>query len=278
MRRSVANCGVRYAGSSIHSRARYERRAPSVTPTSIPLDDGFDAATTEVPTEWTVGEGHRDYEESVTGYQNFVREMERKLSREHEYFETAYPSPVPPHAGPSTHYNMNFDASMNQKVNGKANARTQTKPRERAVDRDNASGMNGRGHGARRRESLGRATSPENVRRVSGRKGLVELVEHRVMEDTPQRTISLWRERVAQSDTETPPGCDDQRSVANSHAHRRMSSYESREGRAISGEKNGQVSAKSNARKDAAISRPRKISYERSEVRGPILGVKYSLV
>ena len=40
---------------------------------------------------------------------------------------------------------------------------------------------------------------PENARQVSGKKGQIELVEQRILEDSPARTISLWRERVAQS-------------------------------------------------------------------------------
>ncbi|KAJ8483386.1 hypothetical protein ONZ51_g4732 [Trametes cubensis] len=40
---------------------------------------------------------------------------------------------------------------------------------------------------------------PENARQVSGKKGRLELVEQRVLEDSATRTISLWRERVAAS-------------------------------------------------------------------------------
>ena len=66
---------------------------------------------------------------------------------------------------------------------------------------------------------------PENARQVSGKKGLIELVEQRVLEDTPARTISLWRERVAQSsvngdlvDGATGTNNPDAQSEANSHA------------------------------------------------------------
>ncbi|OCH91608.1 hypothetical protein OBBRIDRAFT_886830 [Obba rivulosa] len=250
-------------GSGYHSLAAYgARRAarnPPAPPTSIPLDDAFDAVTTEVPTEWTAGDGHRDYEESVTGYQNFVREMERKLSREHEYFETAYPSPVPP---PRV-------STSAQKVKEKA--------REKENARVRGSVVEGSIH---RRASVGHAASPEIVRRVSGRKGLIELVEHKVMEDNSERTISLWRERVAQSSAESP-FADDQRSVANSHAHRRMSSYDSRDRRGPSDKtRKGEVVARSNVRKDATVCKPNKHSYERSEYmvtyRQPVQGNSYS--
>ena len=52
------------------------------------LDDRFDAMTTEVPTEfpseWNEEDRNRhgvrrDYEESISGYRNYVTEMERML-------------------------------------------------------------------------------------------------------------------------------------------------------------------------------------------------------
>jgi len=60
-----------------------------------------------------------------------------------------------------------------------------------------------------------------DTRKVHGKKASMELVEHRIMEDGPQRTVSLWRERVARS-TGGSIVDDDARSDANSHAHRRM--------------------------------------------------------
>ena len=75
--------------------------------------------------------------------------------------------------------------------------------------------------------------SIDNVRQVSGRRASMELVEHRVMEDGPQRTISLWREKVAQSSLggSGSRGEDEGRSEVGSHSHghshRRMPSGES---------------------------------------------------
>ena len=69
------------------------------------------------------------------------------------------------------------------------------------------------------------APPPENARKVSGKRGHLELVEQRVLEDSPARTISLWRERVAQSsvngdlvDGATGTNNPDAQSEANSHA------------------------------------------------------------
>ncbi|KAI0826931.1 hypothetical protein BC628DRAFT_231679 [Trametes gibbosa] len=108
--------------SQPHSLARSEyaaRRSPHVypyrashvppaPPTSIPLDDNFDAPTTAAPSEWGAptrsgrnngregegsaerggsggsGDGHPEYDESVTGYQNYVVEMERMLEGQME--------------------------------------------------------------------------------------------------------------------------------------------------------------------------------------------------
>ena len=95
--------------------------------------------------------------------------------------------------------------------------------------------------------------SVDNSRQVSGRRASMELVEHRVMEDGPQRTISLWREKVAQSGSMggSRVGVDDEmKSEVSSPSHRRIPSGESYGSR----------------RTGEEYSRSRGDSYERSEV------------
>ena len=80
-----------------------------------------------------------------------------------------------------------------------------------------------------RRQGAASYASGENVRHVTGRRGRVELVEHKIMEDGPERTISLWRERVAQSgDGSSRYGDESNRaeSAAFARGHRRVVSAE----------------------------------------------------
>ena len=69
-------------GQRAHARRSSQAYVPlsPAPPTSIPLDDNFDAPTTEVPTEWAIGDPHPEYDESVSGYRNYVTEMERMLA------------------------------------------------------------------------------------------------------------------------------------------------------------------------------------------------------
>ena len=83
------------AGGPARRSSHVYRTSPPAPPTSIPIDDNFDAYTTEVPTEWVVGDHEHDREhdqdcaeydrdESVSGYRNYVQEMERMLSGQME--------------------------------------------------------------------------------------------------------------------------------------------------------------------------------------------------
>ena len=108
---------------------------------------------------------------------------------------------------------------------------------------------------------------PNNARKVSGRKGRVELVEQKVVEDGPDRTISLWRERVAHSSNGSRIA-DDIQSEADSHSHRRIHSGDSQKRRTVS---DGQIKnynpvEKGAGRRGMEISRTGRASYERSEV------------
>lgn len=120
---------------------------------STGLTDGFDAPT-EAPTEWNTGvdgvEG-RDYEISVSGYRNYVHEMERMLDEQADSVRSL--------------------------------------PRRRR-----ASGSDSGGARARQR-SLRSYASKDDVRRP-------DVVQSRTAGEGPSRSISLWRERVAQSSTE----------------------------------------------------------------------------
>ncbi|KAH9949799.1 hypothetical protein B0H21DRAFT_687736 [Amylocystis lapponica] len=208
-------------------------RRPPAPPTSIPLDDSFDAVTTEVPTEWRAGEiVHRDYEESISGYRNYVAEMERKLSG--EYDDT----------GAVRRYNLNPGAPGRERT-------------------ESASGRGSRGAG---RKSVGDVPIVENARQVSGRKGRIELVEQKVMEDNPQRTISLWRERVAQGSGGSSQS-DGQHSETDSHAHRRTPSGDSHLRRMMSDGKADAASSAVHGGSTRAAEGPKsgKVSYERSE-------------
>ncbi|KAI0632265.1 hypothetical protein C8Q77DRAFT_1158915 [Trametes polyzona] len=345
--RSASNAQSQYAPRQPqppHARAppsEYTFRAP----TSIPLDDNFDAPTTAAPTEWgrfspsppppqtqthsrparsaqpghragpvevpgpgpghRAGDGHPEYDESVTGYENYVVEMElmlegqmegaaraqerireavrererelqleRQRQQEHDrmWERLDPPPPPPPHPPPHSHSRARHrrksvtsaSASVNMHMNVNTNAanmaavgrRTGTSPVAlRRIDTTAGTGT-GSTSGrrslapmspppAKARQQPEPAPPPENTRQVSGKKGRLELVEQRVLEDTATRTISLWRERVAASsvggggggestvDAPAPGsrtelregGADgDGRSEVGSHIHRRVPS------------------------------------------------------
>ncbi|KAI0657278.1 hypothetical protein C8Q70DRAFT_1055812 [Cubamyces menziesii] len=228
--------------------------APPAPPTSIPLDDNFDAATTEVPTEWALhsrtrqGDGHPEYDESVTGYQNYVVEMERMLEGQMESAARAQERTREAFNDVGRERERGHERIPEKKDRDRSR-RMSTSPAtlrriETSIVEESVRSSSRAGHGGRR--SLGSHARaplspplptppppPENARQVSGKKGRLELVEQRVLEDSATRTISLWRERVAASsaggdsnvdsrEREQPNG--DGRSEVGSHMHRRMPS------------------------------------------------------
>ncbi|CCL99727.1 uncharacterized protein FIBRA_01749 [Fibroporia radiculosa] len=211
-------------------------RHPPPAPTSIALDDTFDAMTTEAPTDWDVGFVRReqDYEESVTGYQNYVNEMERKLGAEEDLRAAERKPPVEA-------------AHPNRNING---------------------GESGRGArtGSGRR-SLGSQDMPVNGRKVSDKRGKLELVESRIMEDGPSRTISLWRERVADSSAGSTPTDDGARSRENIHLHAKAPPNDSHPRWTVSDGQTKSSSVESKPRRGSVLTMVKtgKSSYERSE-------------
>ncbi|THH29229.1 hypothetical protein EUX98_g4975 [Antrodiella citrinella] len=190
-----------YLGNATDMNYVYQSsRRPPPPPTSVALDDRFDAMTTEVPTEFPAewhddrerGPRH-DYEESVSGYRNYVTEMERMLGGE-------------------------VDLQVTSRRDSTASVTT------RRVRRNSPEALRSPG---RSKLGMGQFGSMDNVRQVSGRRASMELVEHHVMEDGPQRTISLWREKVAQSSLSGSKADDDVRSEVGNHVHRRVPSGES---------------------------------------------------
>ncbi|KAI0357602.1 hypothetical protein OH77DRAFT_1422481 [Trametes cingulata] len=260
------------APSSLHDRAArrsshaypYPYRsahAPPAPPTSIPLDDNFDAPTTEAPTEWALrshveGDGHPEYEESVTGYQNYVVEMERMLEGQMESAARAQERM----RQAIREREREREAGGEQQGHASSRQRkTSMSPTLRRIDTSinesahggssRPSGGHHKGHGSHlhTRSQMSPAPvpvspPPENARQVSGKKGRLELVEQRVLEDSAARTISLWRERVAASSAggsrcgdsnvggaekeagRRNGGGGDGRSEAGSHVHRRVPS------------------------------------------------------
>lgn len=187
---------------SLHQGRNYSgiprsMRRPPRPPTSIALDDNFDAVTTEAPTEWNVQYRELEYEESISGYQNYVNEIERKMSNEDELHRQEICERRP---APLSSARTNGYVYRNENDSG-----------------SKAGGRNGR-------KSLGGGESPQNARKVSGRKGKIEVFEERVMHDGPERTISLWRERVAESSRGGSRTGGDESSVADSHIRRRTPS------------------------------------------------------
>ena len=125
-----------------------------------------------------------------------------------------------------------------------------------------------------RRPGLGSYASLDNVRHVSGRRGRVELVEHKIMEDGPERTISLWRERVAQSgDGSSRYGDVSARGESvHGRGHRRVISaeeyYGGRPDTRYAGGSRGQGQSSTNyiPRKSKEVPRDSHGDYERTEV------------
>ncbi|PCH39806.1 hypothetical protein WOLCODRAFT_161881 [Wolfiporia cocos MD-104 SS10] len=206
------------------------------TPSSVSaLDTNFDAMTTEAPTDWGSGVDRRQgngYEESVSGYQNYVKEMERKILVEDGY--------EPSDAQPSA-------SSVRQ-------------PTQNAYRSERSGGS--RVEGSRR--SVSRAETPLNARIVSGRQGRMELVEHSVREEGPNRTISMWRERVADSSSGSDGNEDGSRNASDSNAsQRRVASDNSRlRRRAMT---IGPGSLKGSGSGVSVPARGGKVSWERSE-------------
>ncbi|KZT65825.1 hypothetical protein DAEQUDRAFT_496379 [Daedalea quercina L-15889] len=201
--------GASDAEFSLHQGRNYgvlpcSTRRPTRPPTSIALDDNFDAVTTEVPTEWNGHYRELEYEESISGYQNYVNEIERKMSSEDELHrqEISERKPAALSSARSNGYIYRNESDVGSKGGGK-----------------------GGGRGGRK--ILGGAETPQNGRRVTGRKGRIEVFEEKVMQDGPDRTISIWRERVAESSRAGSRMEDDVHSVAKSHVHRRKPSTQS---------------------------------------------------
>ncbi|KAI0786198.1 hypothetical protein C8Q75DRAFT_772619 [Abortiporus biennis] len=199
--------------SQASSRSKYR---PTSTSTSVAMDDRFDAVTTEVPTEWgnITGETNspnakKDYEESITGYQNYVNEMERMLGGEVDLQVTSIRGSSDQHVG-----SPNVGRRLIPKQSHESGSRL---GHTRGASGGGGGGGSMMSHSSSRR-NLGAYASMENIRQVSGRKASIELVEHKIMEDGPSRTISLWRERVAQSGVERED--EIQPDFTGSHVHR----------------------------------------------------------
>lgn len=230
------------------------RRRPSqLSPPSVGgVTDNFDTPTTEAQTDWNTtgieGVEGRDYSVSVSGYRNYVNEMERMLGGEVD----VHLDSVPPARHGAEH--------------SKRRDREVRYPPESVHDTDpSVSG---------RRPGLGSYASLDNVRHVSGRRGKVELVEHKIMEDGPERTISLWRERVAASgDGSSRYGDVSVRGESvHGRGHRRVISAEEYYGgrpdtRYIGGSRGqGQSSVNYIPRKSKELPREGNGDYERTEV------------
>lgn len=189
-------------------------------------------------TEFNARSENRSYEESVTGYQNYVNEMERMLSGQIDLQSAHASSPT----------NIGLRRANSQSVAsdlGKA-----TKP---LVPR----------------RSLGGRATPNNARKVSGKRGAIELVEQKVMEDGPQRTISLWRERVAQSSVEDEEMRDEVNygsHLNGSPTHRKVSSGDSRNRRVVDNGESVHAMDHMDEMVGPAQNNPKDMAYERSEV------------
>ncbi|KAH9912849.1 uncharacterized protein BXZ73DRAFT_107186 [Epithele typhae] len=213
------------------------------TTLTIPLDDNFDATRPRSrPKDYVP-----DREESVSGYRNYVSEMERMIAagtgqrdtvaraQERQYqlqgpgqrARGHHPPPSPPL------HRLKRSTSTSVADSGALRADENDGRRARggwgAADKRRAASGGGSGaFSPLSRQAPYAPTSlpspPENARRVSGTRGHVELVEQRVIEDSPARTITLWRERVAQSsvDGSVLGAMDvDERGETESHAHYR---------------------------------------------------------
>ena len=233
---------------SLHQGRNYSgvprsMRRPPRAPTSIALDDNFDAVTTEVPTEWNAPYREIEYEESISGYQNYVHEIERKMSSEDELHrqEIRERRPALMSSARTNSYVYRNESELGAKAGGRS-----------------------------ARKSVGGGEALQNARKVSGRRGKIEVFEEKVLHDGPERTISLWRERVAESSRGGSRMDGDERSIADSHAHRRTPSTPSLR-RVVSDGPTGNGSHASLARShrgpELHSQKTSKATYERSEVR-----------
>ena len=170
-------------------RRRPTHPPPPQTDGAATDDDAFDAPTTEAQTDWNTtgieGVEGRDYSVSVSGYRNYVTEMERMLGGDVDVHLDTLPTPPSPPPPPPP---------APRPFVGESSRR---KEREVRYPPESVHGTEPSESG--RRPGLGSYASVDNARHVTGRRGRVELVEHKIMEDGPERTISLWRERVAAS-------------------------------------------------------------------------------
>jgi hypothetical protein len=206
------------------------RRDHQVLPTnrdtitkSVALTDGFDAPTTEAPTIWDAtgieGVEGRDYDISIVGHQNYINEMEMMLSGQEN---VSAPPPEP--------YYPEREAGITLSTRGSDGA------------------------GRARRFSTSRQRVMDNSREVYTQTRNVELVEDRILEDRPDRTISLWREQVAENTPLERP-----RAPSLESAPRKMSSHDSRSGRYAPDKSREQSSGSGSAG-------PSRDGYERTEV------------
>ena len=139
------------------------------------------------------------------------------------------------------------------------------------------------GNAQPQQQPLSPVPPPENAREVSGKKGRIELVEQRVLEDSPARTISLWRERVAASSAGgTSNGEDDATDSHHGHAklrgHRRVpsvsaaSNADTRLRRVVSEQPRYAESTEGSRMRNGSVrgaegGKSGRATYERSEVR-----------
>ncbi|KAI0304257.1 hypothetical protein B0F90DRAFT_1666797 [Multifurca ochricompacta] len=95
--------------------------------------------------------------------------------------------------------------------------------------------------------------------------GRNDLIEKKVLEDGPERTISFWREDVAINSSEAGNGDGDDRSYADSHAGRRRVSTESRRRVESLAHVAGSVKGKGHRSKESADLTEAKLGVRRSE-------------
>ncbi|RPD77659.1 hypothetical protein L226DRAFT_544188 [Lentinus tigrinus ALCF2SS1-7] len=211
------------AGPARRSSHLY-RMSPPAPPTSIPIDDNFDAYTTEAPTEWVVDDDQQpeyDRDESVSGYRNYVREMERMLSGQ---MESAARSQERRHQQQQQYRDQQQLQDTGAQLPPLRRSNTSISESVRGSPRMPRRSLGNPQHASASPIPPSQPSPPlpppENARQVSGKKGQIELVEQRILEDSPSRTISLWRERVAQSSaggSAYGPAGDEVRSEVDSH-------------------------------------------------------------
>ncbi|KAA1469614.1 hypothetical protein DENSPDRAFT_835250 [Dentipellis sp. KUC8613] len=180
-------------------------RRPHPPPTTAPLPDDFDAITvtrggTTVydMAEWGGGSQPEVDYDAIT-------------------VEPAYPPPKPkPSPQPASPRRANSPTRSLAGLMGKASLQ------QDAV---------GKGKG-KANSVVGALEGSRSGRRQDGRApGRTDLVQRKILEDGPERTISIWREGVAKSASEAGDGeTEVAKSEVDSHAGRRRVSTESRRG------------------------------------------------